>query len=67
MAKCECSDPGCPVCKGECKNTATQCLVRVDMEDQTGTLMCDGCADDAFESGLFRGSVSLFIQATRKK
>ena len=24
------------------------------MEDETGTPMCDGCADDAMESGLFR-------------
>ncbi len=52
---CECGDPGCPVHKGEqvCNLNATTQLFRIDMEDQTGTLMCDRCADDASESGLF--------------
>lgn len=66
MAKCECSDPGCPVCKGKCDKRATHALVRVDMEDLTGTLFCEPCGADAFESGLFRRSVKAFISATRK-
>ena len=52
---CECSDPGCPVHKGisSCSRLAITVLYRVDMEDRTGTAMCEGCASDAFESGLF--------------
>ena len=54
-SKCECSDPGCPIHKGtsDCRNTASSILYRIDMEDNTGSAMCEGCADDAFESGLF--------------
>jgi len=54
--KCECSNRGCPVHKGvsECSGVATATLYRIDMEDRTGTLMCDDCADDAYDSGLFR-------------
>ena len=51
--RCECSDPGCKCCHGHCRKPAEQTLCRVDMEDETGTLMCEGCADDAFDSGLF--------------
>ncbi len=52
---CECSDPGCPVHPGEshCSHTGSQSLYRIDMQDETGTLMCENCAQDAFESGLF--------------
>lgn len=52
---CECSDPGCPAHKGvsHCATQATDLLYRVDMQDETGTAMCDKCADDAFSSGLF--------------
>lgn len=53
-ALCECSDPGCPVCHGSCMNKGTDQLHRVDMEDKTGTLMCEGCAADAHEAGVFR-------------
>jgi len=28
-------------------------LFRVDMEDETGTAMCEECADDALDSGVF--------------
>jgi hypothetical protein len=54
-SKCECSDPGCPVHKGtaDCRWSASRLLYRVDMEDNTGTAMCDACAEDAFKSGLF--------------
>ncbi len=67
MVKCECADPGCPVCFGKCDKKAVMCLLRVDMEDITGTLFCQGCGEDAMESGLFRPSVKAWIAATRKK
>ena len=52
---CECADPQCPAHKGtsKCANKANTVLYRVDMEDASGTLMCDDCADDATQSGLF--------------
>jgi len=52
---CECGDPGCPVHKGseKCSAKPTQRLYRIDMEDETGTDMCDGCAEDAMDSGVF--------------
>lgn len=57
--KCECSDPHCPVHNpnSECINTVAEVLYRVDMEDQYGTRMCEGCADDAYGSGLFTDKV----------
>ena len=61
---CQCSDPECPVCHGHCQRSATTNLVRVDMEDITGTEMCPGCAEDALESGLFRTSRRNHIQNT---
>jgi hypothetical protein len=51
--RCECSDPGCPCCHGHCERKATTVLCRSDMEDETGTAMCEGCAGDALESGVF--------------
>ncbi len=53
---CECSDPGCPVHQGvaQCLIPASMVLYRVDMEDVTGTAFCDGCGDDAMDSGVFR-------------
>jgi hypothetical protein len=51
---CQCSDPGCPVCHGHCNTKATDCLMRCDMDDRTGTPMCEQCASDALDSGLFR-------------
>jgi len=51
--KCECSDPGCPCCEGDCDQQATYVLHRIDMDDETGTPMCESCATDAFDSGLF--------------
>jgi hypothetical protein len=52
---CGCADPGCPVHKGasSCASLAVCVVFRVDMEDRTGTPMCDGCANDALESGVF--------------
>lgn len=54
-ARCQCCDPGCPVHQGSgrCTAPATTVLFRVDMEDVTGTPMCDECAADGLESGLF--------------
>ena len=53
--KCECSDTGCPMHKNSqyCDCLATAILYRVDMDDYTGTAMCDDCANDATMSGLF--------------
>lgn len=57
---CGCSDPGCPVHPGKslCPNRADTTLYRVDMEDETGTMMCEACASDAFDSGLFTDEVA---------
>jgi len=54
-AKCACSDPGCEVHEGksECTHNAVTVVVRMDMEDRTGTPMCRACANDALESGVF--------------
>lgn len=55
--QCECSDPGCPVHKGQSKCSfvgRTTTLFRIDMEDRTGTRMCPACTSDAMDSGLFR-------------
>ena len=54
MPRCQCCDKGCPCCHGSCSNAGTHTLYRMDMADETGTLMCDGCGDDAFASGLFQ-------------
>jgi len=64
---CECSDPGCPACKGRCTKKAKMCLIRIDMEDETGTLFCNDCSNDALDSGLFNVNVKGWIAATRKK
>jgi hypothetical protein len=50
---CECSDPGCRECYGHCVKVKTTTLYRVDMEDLTGCLFCEGCAHDAMNSGVF--------------
>ncbi len=53
---CECLDIGCPIHEGtSCRTIGhTWTLYRIDMEDVTGTRMCDPCSNDAMESGLFR-------------
>jgi hypothetical protein len=53
--RCECGDSGCPAHKGtmHCGRRAVVTVFRVDMEDETGTIMCDACAADALESGVF--------------
>ncbi len=54
-SRCECADSGCAAHKDHtrCNELATTILYRVDMEDNTGTAMCDACTEDAFDSGLF--------------
>lgn len=59
---CQCADPGCPHCAGHCKQVAIVAVLRVDMEDRTGTPVCRKCAEDCMESGLFRESVSAFLK-----
>lgn len=54
MPTCECRDTSCPYCHGQCQNKPEFTLFRVDMEDRTGTLMCDDCAKDAADTGLYR-------------
>lgn len=53
--RCECADRECPVHKGysECPCNAKQAVARVDYEPEEAILLCDGCAADAFECGLF--------------
>lgn len=53
MQMCECRDPGCTVCKGTCPQPAVWQMYRCDMDDQTGTAMCDQCAIDPVVSGLY--------------
>lgn len=53
LSICEDGDPECPHCHGHCKKPAIVILYRIDMEDQTGTAMCEDCSCDAMESGLF--------------
>lgn len=50
---CECGDPGCPVCHGHCRQRAVTTVYRSDMEDETGTDVCEGCAEDCLDSGVF--------------
>ncbi len=55
MARCECGDRECPAHtnKYSCDNEGKVLVFRIDMNDQSGTLMCEECADDAIESGIF--------------
>jgi hypothetical protein len=60
--RCECSDPGCPHCHGKCDKRATTNLRRIDMVDETGTMMCHACASDALDSGVFREDIGAKIK-----
>ena len=52
--RCQCFDPGCKMGHdGQCKERGSVTLYRVDMDDNSGTLFCDGCGEDASASGLF--------------
>lgn len=55
---CECADSGCP-CEGRCDSRATETVFRIDMEDETGTAMCESCANDAHMTGLFRSTFEI--------
>lgn len=52
---CQCADIFCPAHQGQssCRAVGKQRLYRIDMADDYGTMMCDACADDANNSGLF--------------
>ena len=52
---CECADPGCPAHKGvsDCAAKTACVLFRVDMDDETGTAMCEACAEDALKYDVF--------------
>lgn len=50
---CECADPACPACHGRCRNAGRVLLYRIDMADETGTLFCEPCADDAASTALY--------------
>jgi hypothetical protein len=52
---CECSDYQCPVHEhfAHCFQDGSRVLYRIDMIDNTGTLFCPDCADDAILCGLF--------------
>lgn len=63
---CQCSDRGCPCCKGKCKSQALMFVHRTDMDDAEGTPMCEGCAADALDSGVFQEGHSL-ASVQRKK
>lgn len=71
--RCECSDPNCPMHNNlmgelgaDCSNAAGVLLFRCDMEDYTGTLFCNACADDARESGLFYSGRENYSRPIRK-
>ena len=53
--KCECCDRSCPAHEGvsSCASNAKLLLVRMDMDDPSGTPMCHACAADALDSGVF--------------
>ncbi len=57
LDKCECGDPMCPACYGECHEQATITMFRTDFQispqDISGLRMCHDCSVDAFESGVF--------------
>ena len=58
MERCECADPGClgHVKVSKCTYGAWSTVYRIDMADETGTRMCETCAGDALESGVFTTS-----------
>lgn len=52
--QCQCADPQCPYCAGRCTRDYELTIYRIDMEDHTGTRMCEQCSEDAMQSGVFR-------------
>lgn len=54
MSKCQCVDNLCPIHGlALCHNEGVITLYRVDMIDNTGTLFCEECGEDAMMCGLF--------------
>lgn len=51
---CQCADRGCPMHLNvsDCDGAQEYRCTRVDMEN-AHVMMCEGCADDAAETGLF--------------
>lgn len=58
--QCQCYDQGCPAHTGVgyCREETypKNVLYRVDMTDESGTVFCPECLQDALESGLFTSS-----------
>ena len=52
---CECYDKGCPAHQGEaeCPHRALVTLRRIDWADQPRVRVCEHCALDMVESGVF--------------
>ena len=55
MSKCECHDKGCRHHLGAtCSEPEAFIVVfRIDMQDASGTAMCEICSEDALETGVF--------------
>ena len=62
--KCQCMDPGCPAHKNvsNCKRGAIHTVYRIDMADRTGTMLCDDCAANCFDSGLFSDEPNFYSE-----
>lgn len=60
--QCHCFDPGCAWHLGtdHCQSPAAVRLYRIDMDDFEGVPMCEDCAQDALESGLFTDDPQYF-------
>ena len=49
---CQCRDPECPECKGECDSFATRTLWRFDWPTEPPLSACAPCAEDMLVSGI---------------
>jgi hypothetical protein len=56
LCACECKDSDCPVHAPYpiCLLGSRYRVYHTDMEDETGTAMCELCAADACDSGFFQ-------------
>ena len=50
---CLCRDASCEACHGKCTNFATYALANDLRPEVYNKPMCDGCAEDALNTGLF--------------
>ena len=48
---CQCKDPNCPACHGNCSAPANSSVVNPDDPEGTPMKMCAGCAEDALANG----------------